>query len=228
LLLESISRERAFQPFWTPAYKGPSETLLLPTGTDFAGLDSTLLTNWSLRQEEGSPSLKVLSTTLQNRSLQKTFSPSFMSSLAGRWEKEAMPVVSLKTLRIRIYLTPKQKKLLDEFIDTSRFVYNRTLQYINDGHKVNFEDLRDLLVTENTKKGLDEYKAFDPAINSLKQQKKEAKDQEEIKRIEQQIKTLQQQRRDKMKEYDAVKNPLIHDFETDTPKDVRAAAVKRC
>lgn len=229
LLQESISRERAFRPFWTPAYKSASETLLLPTGIDFVGLDSTLLTNWSPRQEEGSSSLRALSTTLQNRSLQKTFSPSFTSSLADRWERGAMPAVSLKTRRIRIYPTPKQKKLIDEFIDTSRFVYNRALQYINNGHKVHFESLRDLLVTEETKKGLDEYKAFDPAIDSLRQQKKEAKgDKEAVERLEAQIKALQQQRRDKMKGYDYVKNPLIHSFETNTPKDVRAAAIKRC
>ena len=139
-----------------------------------------------------------------------------------------MPAVSLKTRKIRIYPTPKQRKLIDEFIDTSRFVYNRTLQYINNGHRINFVDLRDLLVTENTKKGMNEYKEFDPAINDLKKQKKDSKDKEEINRLDALINALQQQRRDKMKEYDATKNPLIHDFETNTPKDVRAAAVKRC
>jgi IS605 OrfB family transposase len=31
-----------------------------------------------------------------------------------------------------------------------------------------------------------------------------------------------------MKQYDYTKNPLIHSFETNTPKDIRANAVKRC
>ena len=229
LLQELISREKDFQPFWTPAYKGVSETLLLPTGTDFAGLDSSLSTNWSPKQVDGSSSLKILSTTLQNKNLQKTFSPSFMSSLADKWEKEVMPAADLKTLRIRIYPTSKQKKLLDEFIDTSRFVYNRTLQYINNGHKINFEQLRDLLVTEDTKKGFDEYKAFDPAINKLKTKKKEFKDDKEaIKRLQLEIDAIQQKRRDAIKKIKPIKNPLINDFETKTPKDIRAAAVKRC
>ena len=86
-------------------------------------------------------------------------------------------------------------------------------------------DLRDLLVTENTKKGLDDYKSFDPMIDDLRKQKKDAKDKEQL---DIQIKALQKQRRDAMKEFDAVKNPLIHTFETNTPKDIRACAVKRC
>ena len=31
-----------------------------------------------------------------------------------------------------------------------------------------------------------------------------------------------------MKKYDSTRNPLIHSFETETPKDIRACAVKRC
>jgi len=69
----------------------------------------------------------------------------------------------------------KQKLLLNKFIDTSRYVYNRTLEHINKGHKVNFQDLRDIIVTENTKKGLDEYKVYDSLIEELRKQKKKFK-----------------------------------------------------
>ena len=226
LLQESISREKAFQPFWNPAYKNVSEMLSLPTGTDFAGLDSTSSTCWSQKQVAGSSCLKILTTEHLNKSSQKTFSQSFMSSLAGKWEKEVMPTVSLKTVKIKIYPTSKQKQLIDGYINTSRFVYNRTLQYIKGGHKVNFNDLRDLLVTVKTKKDLDEYKAFDPLINELKRQKKDSSN--DINELERQIKALQQQRRDKMKQYDSVVNPRIHAFELNTPKDIRSCAVQRC
>ena len=228
LLQESISREKAYQPFWTPAYKTVSETLLLPIGTDYVGLDLTSSTCWSQRQVEESSFLKILTTKHQSKSSQKTLCPSFMSSLADKWEKKAMPTVSQKTLRIKIYPTTKQKLVIDEYINTSRFVYNRTLEYIKKGHKPNFFDLRDKLVTQNTKKGMDEYKAFDPLIKELKQQQKKSEDKEEIKQIKDRIKDLQQQRRDEMKAFDAVSNSLIHQFELNTPKDIRACAVKRC
>ena len=231
LLQELISREKAYQPFWTPAFKDVSETLLLPTGTDFAGLDSISSTNWSQKQVEESLSLKVLTTKLLNKSsphASNFYDKKLRNELADKWEKGAMPTVNLKTLKIKFYPTPKQKLLLDKFIDTSRFVYNRTLEYINNGHKINFNDLRDLLVTENTKKGMDEYKEFDVVINDLKKQKKETKDVDQIKHFEEQIKAVHKQRRDKMKQYDYSKNPLIHEFETETPKDIRSNAVNRC
>ena len=226
LLQELTLKEKVYQPFWNPVYKNLSENLLLPTGTDFVGLDSISSSNWYQKQVEKLSSLKIQTIKLQNKNLQKTFSQSFTSSLVDKWEREAMPTVKLKTLKIKIYPTNKQKQLLDEFIDTSRFVYNRTLEYINKGHKINFQDLRDILVTENTKKGLDEYKAFDDSIKELHKQKKETiKDNKDI---EDKIKTLQKERRDLMKQYDSTKNPLINSFETNTPKDIRANAVKRC
>jgi len=227
-VLESTSGGRAFQPFWMPVFKDVSERLLLPTETDFVGLDTTSSNNWLPRQVEESRSFRVLKTSLQNRNCQKTFSPSYMSSLVDKWEKDLMPTVELKTLKIRIYPTKKQKMIIDRFIDTSRFVYNRTLEHIKKGHKVNFIDLRDLLVTEKTQKGMDEYKAFDKDINDLKKLKKNAQNKNEEELINLRIKDIQQQRRDHMKSFSYTKNPMIFDFEKNTPKDIRACAVKRC
>jgi transposase len=159
-----------------------------------------------------------------------------MCSLADKWENEVMPPVKLKTLKIKIYPTLEQKKLLDEFIDTSRFVYNRTLEHINKGHKINFQNLRDLLVTDNTKKGLTEYKEYDKSINDLKIRKKELKEEikdinilkNAIEKLDEQIKFIHATRRTAMKEKDAETNSMIHDFELNTPKDIRACAVKQC
>lgn len=228
LLQESISKEKVCQPFWKPVYKDVSDKLLLPIGTDFVGLDLTLSNNWFPKQEVKSSSLTIQTIKHVSKNLQTTCWPSSMSSLAVKWEKEVMPIASLKTLKVKIYPTTKQKKLLDMFIDTSRFVYNRTLEYINKGHKINFKNLRDLLVTDNTKKGYDEYKQFDTQLESLRQRKKATDDLEVIASIDSEIKAINQQRRNMMKEYDYVKNPLVHEFETNTPKDIRACAVKRC
>jgi IS605 OrfB family transposase len=147
-----------------------------------------------------------------------------------------MPPVKLKTLKIKIYPTPEQKKLIDEFIDTSRFVYNRTLEHINKGSKINFQNLRDLLVTENTKKVLNEYKEYDHSINELKRRKKELKEEiedtkllkEAIEKVDEQIKLNHALRRTAMKDHKPETNLMINAFELNTPKDIRACSVKQC
>ena len=106
----------------------------------------------------------------------------------------------------------KQKNYLDEFSNTYRYVYNRTLEFINKGYKPNFMDLRDLLVTENTKKGYKEYNYKKEEINKIK-------DKEIIKQKNKEL-------RDYMKKFKYIKNPLIKDFEINTPKDIRSNAVK--
>lgn len=156
------------------------------------------------------------------------YGPSLKSYLVDKWENETMPSFKIKTLKIKIYPTPLQKNLIDSFIDTARFVYNKTLACINNGHKPNFQDLRDLLVTEKSKKGLNEYKEFDERVSQLRLLKKETKDVDEIKSIDDQISKIHQERRIKMKDFDYTKNPNINDFELETPKDIRSNAVQQC
>jgi putative transposase len=129
---------------------------------------------------------------------------------------------------VKVFPTLRQKQVLDEFFDTSRYVYNRTLQFIKNGHKVNFQNLRDILVTENTKKNLQEYKQFDSAIETLRKQKSTVGDKDTIQQLDQQIKEVQTKRRNKMKDYASTKNPLISRFEIQTPKDIRSNAVASC
>lgn len=232
LLQESILRERVCQPFWTPAFKEISEMLWLPTGIDFVDSGSNSLNISSTKQVVQSQSLTIQTTRHVNRNLQKTYCPLFTSSLADKWANEAMPVVKLRTVKIKIHPTKEQKKILNGFIDTSRYIYNKTLEYIKAGHKPYHEALRDLLVTDRTKKGYDDYKAFDITIKEFKDQKKVLGDTEEDKkakeRLEAKIKEVNAQRRNLMKGYDYVKNPNIKDFETKTPKDIRDCAVQRC
>ena len=236
LLQELISKEKVFQPFWTPACKRISERLSLPIGTDFAGLDTNSSSNWSIEPEEKSPFLTIRSIKLQNKSLPKTSYPSSTSSLVDKWEKESMPIVKFKTLKMKIYPTMEQKLLLDEFINTSRFVFNKTLEEINNGAQINFQNLRDKLVTENTKKVLDKYKEYDQPINELREMKKRVKEEikdkdrakEAIVEIDIQIKTVNASRRMAMKELSSVKNSCVSAFELRTPKDIRACAVKQC
>lgn len=228
LVQELTSREKDFQPFWTPAFKELSEKLSLPTKIDFVGLDSTSLNNWSQSQEVVSPFLTIKMTKPVNKNLQKTCCPLFTSSHVDKWEKEITKSPKLKTLKIKINPTSQQKALINEFIDTSRYVYNKTVETIRNGHRVNFQDLRDLLVTENTKKNLQAYKDVDSMLEKLKKQKKECTDKVEKKKLTNAIQNIQKERRVNMKNFTAEKNSVVKDFELNTPKDIRANAVKRC
>lgn len=228
LVQELISREKDFLPFWTHAFKEVSEKLLLPTKIDFVDLGSTSLNSWSQNQEVVSPFLTIKTTKQVNKNSQKTCCPLFTSSHVDKWEKEIIKKPKLKTLIVKIYPSTQQKILINEFIDTSRYVYNKTVETIRNGHKVKFQDLRDLLVTENTKKNLQAYKDVDIILQTLKTQKNQCTNQEEIKKLTERIKNIQKERRINMKNCKAEKNTFVNNFELNTPKDIRANAVKRC
>jgi site-specific recombinase XerC len=139
----------------------------------------------------------------------------------------------------------QQKVIIDDWINTSNYVYNKTLEKIKKGHKVNFMSLRDLLVTNNTKKHSDEYKSFDDIIIKLKQEKqiinekikkyklcnlnnkKELIDKlnKELKIKINEIQIINKQRRHLVKNIKSTKNNEINNWELKTPKEIRASAV---
>lgn len=228
LLQELISKEKGYQPFWIPAYKELSEKLLLPTGTDFVDLDSNSSSSWSQKQVEKSLFLTSQTTSHVNKNSPKICCPSSMYSLADKWEKEVIQPAKLKTLKIKIYPTKTQKKVLNEFIDTSRYVYNRTLELVKRGLKPNFQNLRDILVTAETKKGYPEYKDGQEKIKKLRILKQQSKCKDANLKLDSEIKDTQQCLRNEMKTFPPVKNIFVHDFELSTPKDIRSNAVERC
>lgn len=131
----------------------------------------------------------------------------------------------------------QQRELIDEWINTSNYVYNKTVQYINSGHKVNFYNLRDLLVTNNTKKKSNEYNSFNTQLENKKLEKKNKiiqiknnlkdaiKLNIELLNINKDLKNINQLRRDSVKNIDGIKNTNINSWELNTPKDVRAGAI---
>ena len=77
----------------------------------------------------------------------------------------------LKSLKIKLKINRKQKNIFDEWLNTSNFVYNKTVKCIQDGDHINFMSLRDKLVTANTKKNNAEYKTSDVYMNKIRIQK---------------------------------------------------------
>lgn len=120
-------------------------------------------------------------------------------------------------MKIRIYPTTNQKKILNNFISTARFVYNRTLEYIKiNGHEANFQDLRNLLATEKTRNCYSATKFYNNYINILKTSNK-SQDliDYEIKEIEKELSKLP-----------LLKNPMINEFELNTSNEIRSNAIK--
>ncbi len=240
LLQELISREKDFKPFWTPVYKALSEKLLLPTEIDY--LDLVLnSSNLSLKKQEGQLQFLTMNKiNLPNRNLPKTYYQLSTSSVVDKWEKEVIKPDQLKSLKIKIKPNLQQRKIIDEWINTSRYVYNKTICLINKGHPINHFLLRDKLVTEDTKKHNKEYKVFEMELQELKNQKnvlnnelKQNKKNIEccikiIKQIEIQDQLINDKKKTKheiIKKLSSNKNEEILDWELNTPKAVRDGAV---
>lgn len=226
---ESISKEKALQPFWTPAYETISEKLLLPIETDCAGSDSSLSNHWSQKLEEKSPFLTVQARKQVNKNLQKTSYQSSMSSLVDKWVKEAIPeekTKTFKTVQIKIFPSKKQKQLLDDFINTSRYVSNKAIEQIEKGHKPHFPSLRDLLVTSNTKKYNNTYIKSSEEIMTLHALKHKLEDSHEKQAIIEEINTKNKILKEQMKLVAFEKNKNLQEFENLTPKEIRANAVQ--
>lgn len=227
LVQELILKGKEYQPFWTPAYEELSEKLLLPTRIDCVDSDLNSLNQWSPKQEEELPSCKITQVRLVNKNLQTTCWPSFMSSHVDKWGKEIIEEKEiLKCFQVTIYPTENQKQMINEFIDTSRFVYNKTIRFIKEGHKVNWMNLRNLIVTNETSTNDETYKKKKAFIAMLHRQKTETDDKAIIAELDDRIINERKALHCLSLTIPKSKNPEIEDFELKTPKDVRTCAVQ--
>ena len=223
LVQELILKEKDCKPFWNPVYTELSEKLLLPIETDYADLHTNSLNQSYKKQVELSPFLTMTTTTRTKKTnSQKTYLQSYTSSIADRWENDLTklkinPKKQMKTLIIKLYPTKTQKLILDEFIDTHRFVFNRTLEYIKKlGHEPYFEPLRDILATERTRSSHLETQCYKMYMNSL----------EKFNYSEKTLKIIKDEINKNIKSLPLIKNPLIYDFELNTSNEIRSNAIK--
>jgi len=219
LVHELTSKEKAYKPFWTSVYKEISEKLSLPIEIDCADLDLILSNHWSQKQEEKLQYLTIRTQKLASKNSLKTCFPSFTSSPVDKTDDG---VTKLKTVQIKIFPNNIQRKHLDDMISTVRYVYNKTVEKVKEGHKPNFISLRDMLVTENTKKN---HEVYSKKADEIKEIRK-SKTKENAGQIEELVKRKQKDLRDAMKNVSPVKNLLLKEFEVRTHKDIRACAVK--
>jgi IS605 OrfB family transposase len=213
LVQELISKEKVCRKFWTVAFKELSEKLLLPIKIDCQDSDSTSSSNSLKKEVVSSPFLKVVTHQNQlNKNSQKTCYQSYTSSTVEKWEKEVTPP-KLKTLKIQLKPTTCQKGVLDEYLDTFRYVYNRTRDYVcNEKYDRNTIDLQNILVTEKTKINHPIYKFIKSQIKDVSYEMSDVKKQLDILKQEKQCiekvkkSTISQLKKEKVIDYNKIIN----------------------
>lgn len=126
LVRESISSGKDCGPYWNEQCAELSSHLWLPTETvlqDSGARSSSLLFNspaensWFLTKFHSHPSKNSLPTCL----------PSFTSFLVDCTDSEN---TGLRSRKIRIYPDFEQRKILRHWFGVSRYVYNKTIEYL--------------------------------------------------------------------------------------------------
>lgn len=124
LAVDSTSKEKVFEPFWTELCAEMSQKWLSLTKTGCVGSD--LICSNTLQQSTTAESW--FSTTLftpLNESLLRTYFPSFMCSPVDFTDCENTIIRSKK---IRIY--PKSKNRMKQYLGLSRYWYNKAVEYL--------------------------------------------------------------------------------------------------
>ena len=141
-VLGLIGKEKVLKPFWTEQCRETSQKLWLPIEIDCADSPSTFWKGSSTVEESNSWFSTKTKKNPLTQNFPTTFSPSFMSIPVDKWEDDV-----IRSRKLRLYPTPEQKKIMKEWMGTRRYVYNRVLDKIKQGEKINFFDLRNKYVT---------------------------------------------------------------------------------
>ena len=227
LVQELTSNEKGYQPFWTPVYRELSGKLSLPTGTGLVDSPLNLLNSSSLKVVEKSPFLTTTEINLPKQNCQKTYYQLSTSSIVDKWGKEVTNPELLKTIKIKLYPTQNQCQKLDNIIDTHRYVYNRTVEYIKKlGYDNNFQDLRNLLATERTKSTHQLNKYHSIVIRKLKEKMNNENINEQREYYKKLINEEEKSLKEELKKLPYKRNPMVRDFELETSNEIRSNAIK--
>jgi len=135
---ESISKEKDFKEFWTDYSKEISQKLWLPLKTDSHVLDMNCLSQYLQSLEQNLQVLQISNINHLNKNYLKTYSQSLQSSHPNIIKKETTQIV---TQKIRIYPNAKQKLFFYKCFGTTRFIYNKVVEYVNNTYRNDIEKL---------------------------------------------------------------------------------------
>ena len=150
---------------------------------------------------------------------------------ADKWGNEGILKKISGTRKIKLNPTPKQKSILDEWFHTSRYVYNKTLDFIQNKKPSDFVitkiNLRDKFVTQKTKKNdplYGEYQKRFVLIRDLKLRLIHATEVQKVE-INEKIEGFQCEKNEINSLLKVSNNPIVNDWELKTPKEVRANTI---
>ena len=145
-VLGLIGNGKALKPFWTEQCVDISQRLWLPIETASVGSPLNFWSGSSSVMESHSWfSMKKMDIP-QTKNSPMTFYPSYMFIPVEKWDADG--TLRIRTRKIRLYPTPKQKKVFKMWMGTRRFLYNKVLDKIKNGlEEINFFDLRNKFVT---------------------------------------------------------------------------------
>lgn len=155
LVLESTSIEKDLKPFWNSQCLENSQKLWLPIETD--SVDSHLSCLKKYSDFPMSNSLFSMETLNNPQTLMKNSQmTSYQLSTSIPVENLEDENIRLKTRMVRIYPTKKQKILFNNWIGTSRFIYNKCVKEVKDNglEELKGFKLRDKFITYKTKDGI--------------------------------------------------------------------------
>lgn len=118
-------KEKDCKPFWNVQCEEKSKRLWFPIETGYADLDSNSLNGFYQKPIQNSWFSTKQQVNPQARNSQKIFSPLYMYSPVKKWEKE-----SIRGLKLKLRPTKSQKIVLEEWCNTTRYVYNKVLAKI--------------------------------------------------------------------------------------------------
>ena len=116
--------------------------------------------------------------------------------------------------------------MVNEWIQTSRYVYNKTVDAINKGSPVDEFKLRDQFVTSKTKKTHPKYQELTSEIDNLKRLRNKKKTDKEKLKCQEEIDAKKIELRNIAKSLPAEENDTINEWELNTHKDIRTGAIK--
>ena len=227
-------KKKDFIPFWNPSYDELTTKLLSPIEID----PEIILIQ---RKDVDKPFISKKLIKVQDKILDKKYFQLNESVIVEKWQDEDTQDNLLKSLKIKLKVNAKQRQIFNEWFNTSNYVYNKTISCIRDGEPINFMNLRNKLVTANTKKNNIEYVTLE---NNMKIHKDDKKNQQKmllkipkndivnitaVKLLIQTAEEKYQEEKEKLKlirkSLKSSKNEEIREWETETPTHIRAGAV---
>ena len=135
---DSTGSEKDLSPYWNAYTAEKSCALWLPTVTVLQGSALNLLNGW--QSKTGARSwFSTSQVVVRNRNSERIFCPFSIRSLVGCMDLES---IVTKSRKIRVYLTSRQKALVDLWMQGSRWWYNEAVSLYRAGFSVSEYDMR--------------------------------------------------------------------------------------